>query len=208
MLKRYILIIMRIFITISFLFLTSCGSSDGRKEFSGRDEIVKDSLLLSAFVTQDSERALLDSLFKVYWQRLSDKEYENTDLKIRPDFGLALPQLLDECAEVTNELIEKYEELSDYDTLYNRILIQLDKEGLYVDDSVLKVIHSNLEQWESRNLGIPNTKLFLHLYYAQLRVQMLEVLRKQDLDNIGVETLLLNAQKEYEMVYDSAYYFD
>jgi len=199
---------MRIFIPTSFILLTACGFSNTSTESSGRDELVKDSLHLSAFIAQESERILLDSLFHDYWQHLSDKEYENTDLKIRPDLGLVLPQLLDECAEATNELIEKYEELSDYDTLYNRILIQLDKEGLYVDDSVLKVIHLNLEQWESRNLGIPNTKLFLHLYYAQLRVRMLEIVRKQDLDNIGVETLLLNAQKEYEMVYDSAYYFD
>ena len=199
---------MKIFISFLCVLVISCEFSNSSTEASGRDEIVKDSLHLSAFVAQESERILLDSLFQVYWQHLSDKEYENTDLKIRPDLGLALPQLIDECAEVTIELIEKYEELSDYDTLYNRILIQLDQEGLFVEDSVLKVIHSNLEQWESRSRGIPNTKLFVHLYYAQLRVRMLEVMCKQDPDNIGLEGLLLNAQKEYEMVYDSAYYFD
>lgn len=199
---------MKILISFSLILLVSCKFSNSSIESNGRDEIVRDSMHLAAFIAQESEKNILDSIFQAYWQHLANKTYSDNDLKIYPDLGLALPQLLNECDETTKELIEKYEELSDYDTIYNRIIIQLDKEGLFVNDSVLKVIHSNLEQWGSRNLGIPNTKLFLHLYYAQLRVRMLEVLRKQESDNIGIETLLLNAQKEYEMVYDSAYYFN
>jgi hypothetical protein len=59
---------------------------------------------------------------------------------------------------------------------------------------------------ELRNHGIPNAKSFLHLYNAQLKVKIMELLRKQDLQSEKIKSLLMKAQKDYKAVYDSAFY--
>jgi hypothetical protein len=172
------------------------------------DTVTKNDSILLQFEAQEIKRSVLDSLYREYWQRLADKKYEMDDYKIYPDFDLGLSELLDECDTITKQLVNLYEETYDYDTIYQRILTQLNEEEFYVDERVLNIIQTNLEQWENRNIGIPNTKSFLRLYSAQLRVRTLELLRKQQLQDERIKLLLQKSQKDYEILYDNAYYLD
>jgi hypothetical protein len=144
----------------------------------------------------------------VYWQQFADKKYEMGEYKIRPDFGLELPALLDRCDTITKQLVNLYAEISNYETIYQRIVNQLNENEIYVDEQVLNIIYTNLEQWGTRNLGIPNTESFLTLYKAQLRVRMLQLLRKQNQQDRNIKALLEQAQKDYEELYDNAFYLD
>lgn len=130
------------------------------------------------------------------------------EYKIRPDFGLELPALLDRCDTITKQLVNLYAEISNYETIYQRIVNQLNENEIYVDEQVLNIIYTNLEQWGTRNLGIPNTESFLTLYKAQLRVRMLQLLRKQNQQDRNIKALLEQAQKDYEELYDNAFYLD
>ncbi|MDR1581734.1 MAG: hypothetical protein LBS55_00480 [Prevotellaceae bacterium] len=189
------------------VLLNACNistKSDTNTDIAARN----DSLLLQSFKAQEREQAVLDSLHNEYWQRLADKEYEMDDYKIRPDFGLELPQLFNECDTLTKQLVNLYEEVSNYDTIYQRILTQLNEEEIYVDERILNIIQTNLEQWKNRDIGIPNTKSFLCLYNAQLRVRILELLQKQNMRDEGIKSLLRKSQEDYETLYDSAYYID
>lgn len=203
---QYKFLIMRQFIFTLYILQAGCTFFNQNSGTIHNEDFLKDSLRLSVFKIQEREAAELDSLYNEYWRDLSDKKYEIENHKIRPDLGLEMQALLNECSEITNDLIERYKELSAYDTVYNHIVIQLNEEGLFVDEKILGIIHSNLEQWKNRNIGIPNTESFLHLYYAQLRVRMLELLQKQNLHDEKIKSFLLKAQKEYQVIYDSSYY--
>jgi hypothetical protein len=197
--------IMKQHIIILCVLLSACELST-RSKIDPNNENHADDLLLQSFKTQESERSVLDSLYDDYWQQLADKKYDMDDYKIRPDFGLELPALLNQCDTITNQLIQLYDEVSDYSKVYQKILSQLYEEEIDVDERTLNIIQTNLEQLELRNHGISNAKSFLHLYNAQLKVKIMELLRKQDLQSEKIKSLLMKAQKDYEAVYDSAFY--
>jgi hypothetical protein len=199
--------IMKPYTILLCILLSACNVATNSKD----DTDVKhraDSLLLQSFKVQENERNVLDSLYNDYWQWLADKKYEMDDYKIRPDFGLELPELLDQCDTITAHLIQLYEEISDYGKVYQNILAQLNEEEIDVDERVLNIIQASLEKWELRHLGIPNKKFFLHLYNTQLKVKIMEMLLKQNLQNEKIKSLLLKSQKDYEALYDSAFYMD
>jgi hypothetical protein len=197
---------MKQYAAILFILLSACNT--GIRSDVNTVAVAKIDSILMPFKAQDRERSILDSLYNEYWQRLADKKYEMDNCKIRPDFGLELPALLDECDTITKQLVNLYVEVANYDTIYRRIVNQLNEEEICIDERVLNIIQTNLEQWGNRNIAIPNTKLFLQLYTTQLRVRTLELLQKQNIQDERIKSLLQKSQKDYETLYDNAFYLD
>ena len=95
---------------LSFHSLSTCNIVEKNPEIIAKLE--KENARLTTLLTQYQEKEheceILDSLYIQYWQRLENKKYEMDEYKIRPDFGLDLSALLNECDTVTKLLIKSY----------------------------------------------------------------------------------------------------
>lgn len=150
---------------------------------------------------------------KCYWNRISEKEYELEDLKIKRDADLNICELFQELKKHIASIESLLNDLkqSDSDT-------QLEKDmQTYVSLSNIKTINSSVNyyenpfinrNWELHNLATPNITAHTKLCLLQLNLKVFELFLDKEPTNQEYKTIVKELQKEYEQQYDNSYYSD
>lgn len=151
---------------------------------------------------------------KYFWKQLSDRTYENIDLKIILDFEKDTLEVLDDVNSLISWLYyytEKCVKSDNRDTLFSDLNNLLEKVGL--DIFIFNEIPYYENPFENRNwemhyLGRPNIFTQLDLSVLLIRIKMLGIKLIENPTDERLINRINIAREEFEKKYKRAYFHD
>jgi hypothetical protein len=155
-------------------------------------------------------------LFEVnyFWDKQSKKTFELEDLKIERDFGQDTFELIKELTENIQKVREYCDicaESDDSNKLQADLLSLSNKVGINISKFEEVPYYENPfinRNWEMHNIGRPNFFSHISLSLHQLKVKIVDELLKCSPDDDRLKKIAEEYRKEFENIYDKAYYVD